>query len=108
MAKIRPRTRFCTPLLGPYLRHFPSDFKKQSNMKLRALGPIFRVPIFLVPIFGRSAILAPKGLPVGPQKPPKMLAHWGSLTAPLLTRNQFFLKFRVDPPPLNTFIRDTI
>ena len=46
----------------------------------------FLVPVFFVPIFGRGAIPAPKGL--GPQKPSEMLAHWGSLTAPTLSRNQ--------------------
>ena len=39
--------------------------------------------VFLAPMMWRDATPAQKGL--GPQKNEKMLAHWGSRTAPWLT-----------------------
>ena len=96
MAKTRPCVQFSAPHLSPKLRHFASDFKKQSTLKLRGPRPIRivaiiserrrpfrnhgfkRFSIFGAHIWAWWAIraLSLKGL--GPQKP-----HCGSLTTPI-------------------------
>ena len=90
----------------------PSFFTRfQSTLNLRGPRPIRRAPtimvssdylspVLLAPTFGPDTIPAPKGLEPY-LKNPKVLALWGSLTAPSLSRNQVFQRIK-DGSPLNS------
>ena len=68
------------------IRGCGAPLKPPVNPPLRRAPKIVVLSDILAPIFGRGAIPAPKGL--GPQKTPKMLGYWSSLTTSSLSRNQ--------------------
>ena len=99
MTKIISCARICAPLLGPQLRHFSSDFKKQSTRLVRVSRPIRRAPTimvlsdFLTPVF--LAFIFENGAKGSGTLTVCDRKNAGSLwkpNAPSLSRNQVFQK----------------